>query len=85
MAIACLCQWVVWVFSLGRREARFTMRVVRILSTERTFCIGKIKGRVGYRARFTTEEGLGRAVGWYMRDVYEMEKKREMSCCVGSA
>ena len=60
--------------AIRSRKETWTTRVVRLITIERTFCINKIEERLGYRARFTTEEGLERAVGWYMREVYAKEK-----------
>ncbi|PSS18512.1 hypothetical protein M430DRAFT_102107 [Amorphotheca resinae ATCC 22711] len=75
MVFAFLSEWLLWAFTFGKREPLLTTRVVRLITIERTFCINKIEERLGYRARFTTEEGLERAVGWYMREVYAKEKK----------
>lgn len=70
MSCAFLVQWLVWAVTLGQKEVLVTPRVVRLITMDRTFSIDKIKERLGYRPRFTTEEGLQRAVGWYMREVY---------------
>lgn len=75
MTCAFLVQWLVWAVTLGRKDVIVTPKVVRLVTMDRTFCIDKIKERLGYRPRFTTEEGLQRAVGWYMREVYGSEAK----------
>jgi len=74
MIFAFLAEWLIWGFTLGRKEPLLTTRVVRLTTIDRTFCIDKIEERLGYRARVSTEEGLERAVGWYMREVYGKEK-----------
>ena len=74
MIFAFLSEWLLWAFTCRNKEPLLTTRVVRLITIERTFCINKIEERLGYRARFTTEEGLERAVGWYMREVYAKEK-----------
>lgn len=70
MAGAWMAECVVWGLTLGRREPLLTTRVVRLVTIDRTFSIDKIRARLGYRPRFSTEEGLKRAVDWHMRDVY---------------
>ena len=70
MAGAWVAQWVVWGLTFGRKEPLLTTRVLRLVTIERTFSVDKIKERLGYRPRFSTEEGLERAVSWYMREVY---------------
>lgn len=70
MTCAVLVQWLVWAVTLGRKNVLVTPKVVRLVTMDRTFCIDKIKDRLGYRSRFSTEEGLQRAVGWYMREVH---------------
>ncbi|OIW29076.1 C-3 sterol dehydrogenase/C-4 decarboxylase family protein [Coniochaeta ligniaria NRRL 30616] len=77
MAGAFLAQWLVWGLTLGRKEPLLTTRVVRLVTIERTFSIDKIRGRLGYRPRVSTEEGLQRAVRWYMREVYAKKDKRQ--------
>lgn len=70
MSCAFLVQWLVWAVTFGQKEVLVTPKVVRLVTMDRTFSIDKIKERLGYRPRFSTEEGLQRAVGWYMREVY---------------
>lgn len=69
MTSAFLVQWLVWAVTFGQKEVLVTPKVVRLVTMDRTFSIDKIKERLGYRPRFSTEEGLQRAVGWYMREV----------------
>jgi sterol-4alpha-carboxylate 3-dehydrogenase (decarboxylating) len=60
-------EWVYWVVT-GGKEMAFSRRVVRMLAQERTFDIGKIRERLGYRPRFSTAQGVERAVGWYLEN-----------------
>lgn len=60
-----ILNWVYWVISFGN-EMAFSDRIVRMFTKERTFCIEKAKSRLDYRARYTTKEGMERAVGWYL-------------------
>lgn len=77
MIFAFFTEWLFWIFTFGRKEPLLTTRVVRLITIERTFCIEKIEERLGYRVRFTTEEGLERAVRWYMTEIYAKEKKEQ--------
>lgn len=77
LACAFLVQWLVWALTLGRKEVVVTPKVVRIVTMDRTFSIDKIRERLGYSLRFSTEEGLRRAVGWYMREVYGSKAKSQ--------
>lgn len=75
MGFAWLSEWLVWGLTLGRKQPLLTTRVVRLTTIDRTFSIDKIKARLGYHPRFTTEEGMERAVGWYMREVWGGKSK----------
>ncbi|KAF2204562.1 hydroxysteroid dehydrogenase [Delitschia confertaspora ATCC 74209] len=70
LAIAMIISWLYWIFTLGRKEPLLTPRIIRLLTSDRTFDIGKIKTRLRYRPRVSTEEELRKASGWYMREVY---------------
>jgi sterol-4alpha-carboxylate 3-dehydrogenase (decarboxylating) len=63
--IVWLIGWAYWVFTFGK-EMAFSTRIVRMFAQERTFCIDKIRTRLGYRARYTTAEGMKRSVVWYL-------------------
>ncbi|KAH8812906.1 hydroxysteroid dehydrogenase [Xylogone sp. PMI_703] len=77
MIISFLSQWLFWIFTLGKKEPLLTTRVIRLVTIERTFSINKIEERLGYKAPYATEEGLERAIGWYMKEVYAEEKKSQ--------
>ena len=74
MTIAFVSQWILWVLTFGRKTPVLTTRVVRLVTMDRTFCIDKIKKRLGYQARVTTEVGLKRAIEWYKHEVHEKQK-----------
>ncbi|KAL2126597.1 hypothetical protein VTI74DRAFT_568 [Chaetomium olivicolor] len=74
---AFLVQWLVWGLTLGKKEPLLTTRVVRLITIERTFSIDKIRERLGYRPRVSTEEGLQKAVSWYMREVRAKKDKTQ--------
>ena len=73
-AIAVCMEWSVWVFSLGRRESQMNRKMVRYLTMTRTFDITKAKERLGYRPQVSMQEGIERAVKWYV-DHSREEKK----------
>lgn len=77
MAFAFLSEWFFWAFTLGTKEPLLTMRVVRLVTIDRTFSVDKIRERLGYRAPVSTEQGLERAIRWYMSEVFEREKKTQ--------
>lgn len=68
--------WVYWVVTFGK-EMAFSTKVVRMLAQERTFNIDKAKSRLGYKPRFTTEEGTKRAVEWFVEHEERGERNRK--------
>ena len=60
--IAHLLNWIVWIFSLGRRLPTGLTRGMILSTTTRTFNIEKAKKRLGYEALVGLEEGLRRGV-----------------------
>ncbi|KAF2837870.1 NAD(P)-binding protein [Patellaria atrata CBS 101060] len=78
MLIAFLSEWIYWVGTLGRKRPKMTRWVVRLVSMERTFCIEKIKTRLGYRPLFNTEESMRRAVGWFLDQDHADETSKKV-------
>jgi sterol-4alpha-carboxylate 3-dehydrogenase (decarboxylating) len=56
----------VWAFSLGSRESAINRRMVKYLTMTRTFDISKAKERLGYKPQVNMQEGVKRAVQYYM-------------------
>jgi sterol-4alpha-carboxylate 3-dehydrogenase (decarboxylating) len=65
LGIVWILSWIYWIISFGQ-EMAFSTRIVRMFARERTFCIKKIKTRLGYRPRYTTAKGMKRSVVWYL-------------------
>ncbi|KAF1976077.1 hydroxysteroid dehydrogenase [Bimuria novae-zelandiae CBS 107.79] len=72
-ALAVIGEWVVWVFSLGSKESNINRRMVKYLTMTRTFDISKAKERLGYRPQVGMQEGIKRAVQYYLE--HESDKK----------
>ena len=62
--IATLGSWAYWICSFGRKQPALTPLMVRLTTMERTVCIDKAKGRLGYKPRFTNREGWVKALEW---------------------
>ena len=65
-AFAILLEWGVWVLSLGRKESIINRRMAKYLTMTRTFDISKAKKRLGYRPQVSMQEGIQRAVDFYV-------------------
>lgn len=70
---AVIAEWVVWALSLGKKESTINRRMVKYLTMIRTFDISKAKERLGYRPQVGMEEGIKRAVQYYL--AHESDKK----------
>ena len=70
MAIATVVECLFWVFTLGQKLPPKTLRrdVLRYAFTNRTFCIEKAKGRLGYKPLIDTDEGIKRGVEWALQN-----------------
>jgi sterol-4alpha-carboxylate 3-dehydrogenase (decarboxylating) len=74
-AFAIVAEWAVWAFSLGAKESTINRRMVKYLTMTRTFDISKAKERLGYRPQVTMQEGIKRAVQYYL--AHESDKKSD--------
>ncbi|KAJ8061010.1 hypothetical protein OCU04_010088 [Sclerotinia nivalis] len=72
---AVIAEWAVWLFSFGRKEPMINRRMVKYLTLTRTFDVSKAKQRLGYRPLVSMQEGIQRAVDFYVARHPE-EKKR---------
>jgi sterol-4alpha-carboxylate 3-dehydrogenase (decarboxylating) len=75
LGLVWVVEWMYWICTFGK-EMAFSTKVVRMIAQERTFDIGKIKTRLGYRPRFRTEEGTRRSVEWFLEHQGNGEKKK---------
>ena len=73
LAMAGIAEWIVWLFSLGRKTSSVNVASVRYSTINRTFRIEKAKSRLGYRPEVSMAEGIRRAGESFAR-----EKKKEM-------
>lgn len=71
--MAVIAEWAVWAFSLGSKEAKINRRMVKYLTMTRTFNISKAKERLGYQPQVDIQEGIKRAVQYYL--AHESDKK----------
>lgn len=70
LAIATIVEYLFWVFTLGQKLPPKTLRrdVLRYAVTNRTYCIEKAKGRLGYKPLIDTDEGIKRGVKWALQN-----------------
>ncbi|CAD6446713.1 4d7390a1-c76e-4a9c-a9d5-1db0ac30adc7 [Sclerotinia trifoliorum] len=74
-AFAVIVEWTIWLFSFGRKEPMINRRMVKYLTLTRTFDISKAKQRLGYRPLVSMQEGIQRAVDYYVAHHPEEKKK----------
>lgn len=65
MLMALFAEWIVWIFSFGRKEPNLTRYGVRYSTMTRTLNIEKAKRVLGYRPIFSMQEGIERSVAWF--------------------
>lgn len=66
LMIGWLTEWVVWIFSRGRRQPNVTIEAIRLSTINRTLNIDKAKRVLGYKPRVSIEEGIEKAVQWWL-------------------
>ncbi|KAF2252902.1 sterol-4-alpha-carboxylate 3-dehydrogenase [Trematosphaeria pertusa] len=54
-----------FVFTLGRKQPRFTRANIKYMTIHRYFDISKAKTRLGYVPQLSLEDGIQRTVQWY--------------------
>lgn len=65
LVIGFMAEWMVWIFSLGKRRAKMSVAAVRYTFLTHTLNIDKAKARLHYAPRFGLQEGLEKTVDWY--------------------
>jgi sterol-4alpha-carboxylate 3-dehydrogenase (decarboxylating) len=65
LVIGFLAEWIVWLFSFGKRESKVSVAAVQYTFLTHTMNIDKAKARLHYIPRFSLQEGLERTVDWY--------------------
>ena len=66
LIIATLVEWLVFIFTLGFKEAQFKKQAVQYSTMRRTFNIDKAKKRLGYKPIVSLDEGIARGVRWLL-------------------
>lgn len=74
LVLATLIEWLVWLFTFGRKEPSLTRKKVKFSCMNRTFCIDKIKSRLSYKPLINTSEAVERSVQWFEKEK-EKDKK----------
>jgi sterol-4alpha-carboxylate 3-dehydrogenase (decarboxylating) len=72
LLIGFLAEWMVWLFSFGKRQSKISVAGVQYTFLTHTMNINKAKARLHYTPRFSLQEGLERTVDWYK----EKDKKQ---------
>jgi sterol-4alpha-carboxylate 3-dehydrogenase (decarboxylating) len=63
--MAFFAEWLVWIFSFGRKKSNLTRHGVRYSTITRTLNIEKAKRVLGYRPMIGMQEGIERSVAWF--------------------
>ena len=66
LIIATMVEWLVFIFTLGFREAQFKKEAVQYSTMRRTFNIDKAKNRLGYKPIVSLDEGIVRGAQWLL-------------------
>jgi sterol-4alpha-carboxylate 3-dehydrogenase (decarboxylating) len=73
LGLASVMEWVMWGI---RKTPSLTRRQVRYSCMTRYYDISKAKRRLGYRPLYSLEEGIERAVKWFLEQEAESELKK---------
>lgn len=65
LIMATLAEWIFWLVFWGTKTPNFTRQKVKFTCMTRTYSIGKIKSRLGYRPLWSMREGIQRGVEWF--------------------
>lgn len=65
LIMATLAEWIFWLIFWGTKEPTLTRRKVKHTCMNRTFCINKVKNRLGYRPQVSMKDGIERSVAWF--------------------
>jgi len=60
-----LTEWMVWLFSFGRKNSTLSVAAIQYTFLTHTMNIDKAKTRLHYTPRFSLQEGIERTVDWY--------------------
>lgn len=66
LIIGWISEWVVWIFSRGRKQSSMTVEGIRFSTINRTLNTDKAKRLLGFRPAVSLDEGIQRGVKWYL-------------------
>lgn len=72
-----ITEYLYLVFTLGRKQPRFTRAKVKYMTIHRYFDISKAKTRLCYSPKVSMEEGIARTVKWYAELTSEERESSE--------
>ncbi|KAI4150908.1 MAG: hypothetical protein LQ340_003819 [Diploschistes diacapsis] len=76
LILASCTEWLYWIFYRGQRRPRhLQVKKIEFLCKTRTWSVAKAKERLGWKPRFSTEEGIQRGVKWALKKWEEDENK----------
>ena len=73
LVLATVVEWAVWAIG---RDTPFKRRIVRFSSMTRYYDCGKAKRRLGYRPIVSLQEGIQRAVGFWLEGQKAAREKK---------
>jgi sterol-4alpha-carboxylate 3-dehydrogenase (decarboxylating) len=73
LVLATVVEWAVWAIG---RDTPFKRRIVRFSSMTRYYDCGKAKRRLGYRPIVSLQEGIQRAVGFWLEEQKAAREKK---------
>jgi len=78
MVVVGFWEWIVKIFSVGRRQPFMTRRKILPTTLERTFDISKAKKRLRYRPQVDMGEAIERTANWWKSQQVIAEKRKLM-------
>ena len=75
--LAICAEWIYWVVFWGQRRPRqLQYQKIEFLVKKRSWSVEKAKKRLGYRPKFSTDEGVKRGVEWALKKWDEDRSRR---------
>lgn len=79
ITMAWLAEWVIWLVTLGRGEAKITWEAMYYVAHHRTLKCEKAKKVLGYKPRVGMQEGLDIAGKWFVEEEEKRKKKGNLN------
>ena len=77
LVLATIIEWIVWIVTLGQREAQFKRKAVQYSCMTRTYNIDKAKHRLGYKPVVKIDDGIKKGAIWYAQQREESMKEKK--------